>query len=143
MGDMFNCHECGKNYKTKFGLMQHIKEHQQQFKHVCDVCAKGFNYPSTFAIHMNKHKNEKPYSCSKCNKSYDSKSVLGRHQETCGIQATPFACHICQKTFRAKRYLNDHMACHSDSSFQCPHCGCSYNLRASLSSHISKKHKSV
>ena len=64
------CSVCGKGFKHKGNLPQHMKIHTNQRDHVCTVCGKSFIQKNGLVVHMRGHNDEKIYHCRKCGKGF-------------------------------------------------------------------------
>jgi len=79
--EYFPCPECGKKFKLKNGLRQHMIFHQQP-RHECRVCGKFFYTSSDLKVHERIHFNIRPYQCELCDKRFTRKQHLNRHKLT-------------------------------------------------------------
>jgi len=62
------CDQCGKTYKTKYGLTLHIKSiHQRIFKFQCQICQKGFSQSANYKGHLASHDTVLKLKCDQCN----------------------------------------------------------------------------
>eukprot|EP01083_Nonionella_stella_P085228 236213_1 len=76
----FHCEQCGKCFKQKVGLCEHIRRvHDKVKRYTCDVCSKQFYQKSDWIAHKRIHSGEKPYKCSICGKAFAVKCNLTIH----------------------------------------------------------------
>ncbi|XP_039457971.1 zinc finger protein 333-like isoform X1 [Oreochromis aureus] len=134
------CSTCGKKFKTKSKLNQHIQTHKRP--HSCGTCGKRFSCMSHVNRHMQSHTGEKPHSCSTCGKRFHCNSDLTRHIKT-HTGEKPYSCSTCGKRFIRKRHLKIHMEYHAgekthtgEKPYSCSTCGKRFYLKSSLKSHI-------
>lgn len=105
------CCHCGKIYRTKQILQQHIKRH-------FDIGDK--------------------YKCQKCPQKFKSWGELFYHNAVHTTERN-FICEICSKGFKSKRDLRNHRIRHETKdvkTFQCPHCLIFLKSRYTLNRHI-------
>jgi hypothetical protein len=85
---MHTCNECGKQFKRKVYLRNHIQKNicdkYKTMPFECKLCNKRYSLKKTLAQHIkNKHKTRDPKldvtSCLMCNKKFSSKSNMKRH----------------------------------------------------------------
>lgn len=135
---MFECHECGKEYKTNVKLLLHLTSHTGLKPYGCDMCDARFSV----LIEMNKHKmshtGEKPYKCNYCPAAFLLRSDLERH-DMAHTGNKPFKCTLCDYQCVRKPLLEYHMNTHTgETPYKCDFygCGAEYANPATL-----KKHK--
>ncbi|XP_075214216.1 uncharacterized protein LOC142320399 [Lycorma delicatula] len=105
----FKCNYCGKMFKSKNGLTEHIDAHINERRFVCSICGKSFNRKRSLKSHIEIHiSSEKIYSCSYCPKSFTKKAYLRIHLKIHSDGRT-FTCNYCQKSFKQKGYLMAHV----------------------------------
>uniref|UniRef100_A0AAZ1XPD9 C2H2-type domain-containing protein n=1 Tax=Oreochromis aureus TaxID=47969 RepID=A0AAZ1XPD9_OREAU len=128
------CSTCGKKFKTKSKLNQHIQTHKRP--HSCGTCGKRFSCMSHVNRHMQSHTGEKPHSCSTCGKRFHCNSDLTRHIKT-HTGEKPYSCSTCGKRFIRKRHLKIHMEYHAgekthtgEKPYSCSTCGKRFYLKS-------------
>ena len=141
--DRLVCQHCGKSFKSRCGLQDHIKDkHLKVFKYTCEVCSKGFNRLWNYKGHLNCHHKELREKCD-CGKQFQYKTSLIRHKKQCTHgreeipNPNPFECTLCGSTFKEKKTMKDHMrGAHGGKEYQCHVCGKLFSWRSSLSYHF-------
>ncbi|OQR89511.1 hypothetical protein THRCLA_09715 [Thraustotheca clavata] len=82
----FGCHipGCGKRFKRKFTLQEHLNTHTGARPYVCDYegCKRCFSTHGNLNRHKFIHTGEKPFGCTTCQKRFCTKEKLVRHVKT-------------------------------------------------------------
>lgn len=92
------CSVCGKIFRAKSTLTQHMVIHSRPY--ACSLCSQTFMQPSTRDQHMKSaHTGERNHHCLLCEKSFRRRDVLTRHirrvhksldlQTGCGMYLDP------------------------------------------------------
>ena len=83
--DNWECIDCGKKFKTKTEIENHIA--LEGCKDLtCPQCEKRFNVRHNLLQHIIEiHESSNKYICPKCDKSFKQKRSQVRHSKTCGI----------------------------------------------------------
>ncbi|XP_035255772.1 zinc finger protein 135-like [Anguilla anguilla] len=113
--EFYVCTECGKTFRGKESVLEHLQSHAQDGSHTCIQCKEKFP---------------------------DSGSLL-RHVQCEHTHNEEFHCSLCGMRFQAAKAYARHMRVHSgDKLFVCPDCGKNFRHRSSLSRHQQKhRHK--
>lgn len=77
-----SCLHCTKSYNKLSNLLRHLKTHEINKTHLCNVCNKTFAMGQDLIDHLNRHKGFNPHVCNICNKSYMQISKLKNHLRT-------------------------------------------------------------
>ncbi|XP_044281314.1 zinc finger protein 445-like isoform X2 [Varanus komodoensis] len=95
--------------------------------YTCSECGKCFRVKRNLADHLNSHTGGKPYQCCECGRCFSWKSKLMRHRIIhTGVK--PFHCAECGKDFFRKDSLRVHLKTHGFyPSYGCSECGWSFD----------------
>ena len=61
-------------------------------RHVCDICGKSFKVRSNLKEHMATHSDTRSFLCGICGKSLKNRQCLNRHLFTHGVKHTCSVC---------------------------------------------------
>ena len=65
------CEECGKQFRSSYGLSQHILSHSDERPHKCDRCPMRFKKKSALSQHYTRHTGEgRKNVCKTCGKTF-------------------------------------------------------------------------
>ena len=86
--DSFRCtfkepkasHTCGKTFKQKSNIIQHVRHHLNFKPYECRTCHKRFVSSSNMHDHERRHENTRPFSCLVCARSFYRNSDLRSHK---------------------------------------------------------------
>lgn len=144
----FQCDECGKIFKWKDTLKDHlILKHQHSEPGTkllwCHFCSKKFLHKTQLEYHLPKHNDFRPYQCQKCGKRFKYKHSWKKHNITVHSDKREFQCDTCGKTFKTKNYLCTHeINVHQQNiPFKCRFCEKSLKTKKILNYHIQQVHQ--
>lgn len=78
----FICKECGKEFRIKCYLAEHIKRcHKEDAvkKHLCSVCGKAFAESTKYMLHYLAHAKVRPYECNICREKFTQRVTMMAH----------------------------------------------------------------
>nr|XP_006821055.1 PREDICTED: zinc finger protein Xfin-like [Saccoglossus kowalevskii] len=142
LGMVYQCDPCGKNFKQKSELIEHLQIHKREKPYECKYCGLRFTNRRYFeSIHMKTHTGTNPFRCNVCGKTLSSNQRLVGHMRTHTRKTSyqimkPYQCSHCQRTFAKRDHLKNHMRLHLGEKYKCPICGKKFSWRSGLRSHV-------
>ncbi|XP_029935538.1 zinc finger protein 678-like [Myripristis murdjan] len=159
------CDLCGKEFKYRSQLSNHLQSHTGERPHLCDLCGRRFSRPyqlkrHKILIHGARAKGREtlqpdlPFVCTVCGKRVKSLALLTSHTRV-HTGDKPHRCSICFRSFqRATRLKQHHMLVHFNLKtqevpqkvhrrkdptppkvFTCQVCSKSFRFKSLLASH--------
>ncbi|VDI39139.1 Hypothetical predicted protein [Mytilus galloprovincialis] len=132
------CPECGKTFKDKFRLRNHMIFHSNKKPFLCQVCKKSFHLKHQLIVHERIHTGERPLSCNLCGKSFNQLNVLNRHVLNIHTNHRSKKCPLCDKGFNSADQLKSHMIVHNPEPVLCAFCGKCFKAVVHLKNHVKR-----
>lgn len=106
----FACTYCDLKLGTRYSLKMHERIHTNLKPYICSYCGFKFRTSGHLLMHTRKHKQDLPYRCSVqgCNKAYPQSSELKVHIRSSHTGERNFQCDCCDKNFITKQHLKQH-----------------------------------
>ncbi|XP_017770552.1 PREDICTED: zinc finger protein 613-like [Nicrophorus vespilloides] len=131
------CDTCGKIFRTKPGLVHHIRIHTGERPYVCHLCDKRFMNGGHLHTHMRTHTGEKNHVCSACNKAFATAQQLTKHTIAIHTSERPYGCTYCPKRFASSSNLNTHIKIHTgEKNYHCDQCAKAFSTKGQLYQHM-------
>ena len=103
------CKTCAKAFRTIRQLQQHELVHSEEKRFCCDTCGARFSVLSSFQVHQRRHTGEKPFSCEDCGKAFTSSTQLKAHVIVIHTDLKPFSCPVCPLKFGLRKAMRRHV----------------------------------
>ncbi|XP_035713709.1 zinc finger protein 83-like [Folsomia candida] len=136
---------CEKTFRNKDQIPCHIKtEHvENPVRFPCALCGKEFKARSQLGQHISSHTTEKPFKCATCGKKFGFLGYMKNHEKT-HIQKPDrkiFKCQLCLQTFVARANLQGHIRVihENQRNYRCTFCDKSFGHPSALKSHMEWK----
>ncbi|XP_049306552.1 uncharacterized protein LOC105231629 [Bactrocera dorsalis] len=112
------CSQCGRVFKKKEHLTQHVKLHAglRPFKCKEEQCGKAFSRKEHLMRHEISHSGRKLFSCDVCHKPFSRKDNLNKHRRIHTTGTNLYNCEICNKQFAVRAYYEEHKQMHEDAA---------------------------
>ncbi|XP_061715541.1 zinc finger protein ZFP2-like isoform X2 [Cydia pomonella] len=134
-GMRMQCPICNKLLKGH--LTEHMRTHENERPHECDVCGQKFTQSTQLTVHKRSHTGARPYPCRICKQPFSHSNALMLHIRR-HTGEKPFACAMCPQTFSQLPHMKAHMrSIHSKTEFyKCAKCNTFFKLKALLEAHV-------
>nr|XP_061789517.1 zinc finger protein 574-like [Nerophis lumbriciformis] len=139
----FACRSCPKIYPSQQHLLQHGRtSHTPERSFLCGVCGKAFKKKIHVRNHVRTHTGERPFKCGDCGKGFSSLANLTRHNLIhTGVR--PYRCDVCQRAFSQSSNLRQHRLLHAvgrNGGLKCPDCPAAFRWPTKLAAHRFTQH---
>ncbi|XP_037044358.1 transcription factor grauzone-like isoform X2 [Bradysia coprophila] len=140
---------CGKKFKFRYRMLDHIRYHVNPDAHRCEQCGKSFKDRQALKIHGKTHVplNLRDHKCSLCSKICTTAASLKyhvQHKHPTDSSET-FPCDQCDRICQSKTLLACHIRNVHDSSLDhvCEICGRTFKHNTSLQNHKDIEHSTT
>ncbi|XP_058798736.1 gastrula zinc finger protein XlCGF8.2DB-like [Phymastichus coffea] len=121
-GQRFTCYHCGRHFKSKLKLAEHIAIHGDAC-FMCEICGKLYRGRHLLRAHLSTHRlatRPDSFACKTCHKKLSCQRALDQHVK---LHERAFECHDCGLKFSTKRRLFQHRNTHTrEMALTCPVC---------------------
>ncbi|XP_022219168.1 gastrula zinc finger protein XlCGF7.1 [Drosophila obscura] len=135
----FTCEECGKEFKRRRWLDEHLRTHTGDRPYECHDCGARFAQNSNLSVHIRtKHLKEAKHQCPKCpGRRFTRRRLLQQHLKTVHQKLFDLSCEQCSASFSHPVYLKKHMLVHGCIKAYCCHiCGKKFSRLENRNSHL-------
>lgn len=127
----FGCELCSERFTRSENRARHvIQVHQQGSQYECTICQKQFGKLHAMQRHMKMHEIERPHCCNICGNSYTRAHKLAVHKLKHAQPPVDdrellrkFSCDLCNKRFTRKDHMQRHRSAHAGiKMYECAFC---------------------
>ncbi|VDK17785.1 unnamed protein product [Anisakis simplex] len=117
---MHECQQCGKRFKARGGLQQHLRIHSNDRPYQCHYCPKRFTQKSHVDQHERIHTGAKPFSCQFCGRSFRQRSQQMGHEATHANGVLSIAATIANQQQQQLTHLSNQSPINTNSEHHSP-----------------------
>ncbi|XP_076389676.1 uncharacterized protein LOC100882515 isoform X1 [Megachile rotundata] len=135
---LFYCAQCDYKNKNKYELRVHVaRKHTNDFKFSCEICGKKFKVKGDLTNHIRFSHKEQPVMCDVCGKTCPNSNSLYVHQKFAHYKAQ-YECHLCKRRMVTQENLNEHLIKQHENrkAVMCEECGKTFSRNSRLKVHM-------
>lgn len=139
---LYECDLCGKRYRYKSNLKDHIEAQHMNNYFSCNSCRKKYKSKKLLHAHIRaEHCDLKPILCEVCGRFNKNLLYHKKHHKRCTLREIDASCSVCNQILYSKRVMQDHMLLHIDEKhYICDVYSMAFAQRQGLYKHWQKKH---
>lgn len=132
----YKCQLCDYGAKTKGNLKLHQRVHQTGLECTCPLCGKSYKHKVSLQQHMNFMHSDTTTQlpCEKCGRQFSCKSSLQKH--IFRAHSDLYKCPLCPYRGGGKHDLGVHVRTHEEPSIVCQTCGLKVKTKRILLKHL-------
>lgn len=130
------CNNCGKRFKEKHSLVNHMAVHGGLASHECAECGKSFLTRERMLEHAKLHLGKR-IPCDQCGFKARCRRSLAKHM-LMKHRDRRFPCTLCRRRFASRQNLTAHLRTHSgETPWSCTLCGARFKRAHHFRAHLS------
>lgn len=136
------CQYCGKFLKCRNSMFGHVRQFHSDITimYECEQCGKQFRQKGNLKKHILTHSAAKTFECKECSKKFKFPDQLKRH-EVWHTQGERFQCEFCYKKFVMQFELRKHQQTyHSGIMYVCEYCFTECRHAHTMKRHLQRRH---
>ncbi|KAK7792740.1 hypothetical protein R5R35_007059 [Gryllus longicercus] len=111
------CLKCGKGFRSRFHLSEHMNVHDGNRPYTCEVCGKRFHKKIQLRQHGSAHSGTQPYKCPICGVRFNRRGNMTQHVKR-HSQERKYTCRVCNEAFPTLGAVLNHRKKHSEVEVQ-------------------------
>ncbi|XP_011502104.1 PREDICTED: zinc finger protein 32-like [Ceratosolen solmsi marchali] len=135
---LFACEQCDYTSKNKHVMKVHvIRKHTNDYNHECEICGKKYKIKADLTNHIRFQHREQPIICDVCGKTCRNSNLLYLHQKFAHYKPE-FECPTCHRRMVSQANLDDHILKQHEQREDavCEECGKKFTKQARLKIHM-------
>ncbi|XP_057336215.1 zinc finger protein 354C-like [Microplitis mediator] len=148
----FPCDVCGRRFRAKVNLMNHVISHQNDRPHACNLCGARYLNKFDLSNHLKTHACSPPHLNEDLNNNpgfFFTETKTSYPQKKTNTRSTRYQCSDCRRVFRDKVSVDKHLCADknslskskntsssNDSEFNCTICGKNFKSKTRLKRHM-------
>ncbi|XP_063695751.1 zinc finger protein 729-like [Culicoides brevitarsis] len=141
------CEHCGYSTPHNSTMHTHMQMyHLNESEKICDFCGKGFKLKHALVQHMRRRHMEKKHFCSECNEKFPELHLLRKHEKFFHSEGSRpdgnAQCKFCGDFFKAHYLMKHIQGVHMKLKlYKCEHCNNSFDTAHQRYMHVKRVHE--